>query len=79
MRAEMIEIVVKTDPSIEDEEIVRRGLIASNTEAWGRPGGYLPFVFHLTDPATGETGGATGYGLFDWVFLELLFVPEHKH
>ena len=22
------------------------------------------------------TGGATGYGSFDWVFLELLFVPE---
>jgi GNAT superfamily N-acetyltransferase len=71
----MAEIVFKATDSREAVEAVQKPLLASNDIAAGRPAGYFPFAFHIVDD--GEVlGGATGYGSFDWVFLELLFVPE---
>jgi GNAT superfamily N-acetyltransferase len=72
-----MDIVLKTERTAEDIDVVRSGLIAANREASGRVAGYHPFVFHLLDPQTGEpVGGAVGDGSFDWVFVELLFVPK---
>ncbi len=71
-----MEIVLKTEFTAEDIDAVRRGLVEANREASGRPAGYHPFVFHLRDPETGQpVGGAVGHGSFDWVFVELLYVP----
>ena len=70
-----MEIVFKATDSKEAIESVQKPLLASNDIVSGRPAGYLPFVFHIVEDGT-ATGGATGYASFDWVFLELLFVPE---
>jgi len=71
-----VRIDLKTDYSGEDVDAIRLPLIASNREASGRVAGYHPFVFHIIDPASGApVGGASGHGSFDWIFLELLFVP----
>jgi GNAT superfamily N-acetyltransferase len=72
-----VRIDLKTEPTSEDIEVIRQGLIASNREASGRVAGYYPFAFHLIDPQSGKpVGGASGHGSFDWVFLELLHVPK---
>lgn len=70
-------ITLKTEMTAHDIDVVRSGLVASNRVATGRAAGYLPFVFHLIDPDSGApVGGAVGHGAFDWVFVELLHVPE---
>ena len=70
-------ITLKTEFNAHDIDVVRSGLAASNRVASGRDPGFFPFVFHLVDPQTGAAlGGATGRAAFDWVFLELLHVPE---
>ena len=71
-----VRIDLKTDYSGEDVDAIRLPLIASNREASGRAAGYHPFVFHIVDSeSSAPVGGAFGHGSFDWVFLELLFVP----
>ena len=72
-----MEVVLKTEFTADDIDAVRRGLIEANREASGRKAGYDPFVFHLRDPKTRRpVGGAVGHGSFDWVFVELLYVPK---
>ena len=71
-----MEIVFQATDSKEAVEAVEKPLLASNEIASGRAAGYFPFVFHVVDDDGIVTGGATGYASFDWVFLELLFVPE---
>jgi GNAT superfamily N-acetyltransferase len=71
-----VEIVFKATDASEAVEAVQKPLHISNDIVAGRPAGYLPFVFHVLDDDGKVTGGATGYASFDWVFLELLFVPE---
>ena len=71
-----MEIALKTTYTADDVEAVRGGLIAFNAQASGRVAGYYPFVFHILDEAGKPIGGAVGHGSFDWVFVELLFVPE---
>lgn len=71
-----MQIALKTEFGAEDVDVVRRGLIAANRELSGREAGYHPFVLHLLDPESGApVGGAVGYGAFDWVYVELLYVP----
>jgi GNAT superfamily N-acetyltransferase len=70
-----VEIALKTEFTGEDIEAVRAPLIAFNREASGRVAGYHPFVFHILDDAGKPVGGAAGHGSFDWVFVELLFIP----
>lgn len=72
----MVDIVLKTTGSSEDVEAVRAPLLAFNDKAAGRAAQYHPFTFHILDDSGKVIGGATGYGSFDWVFLEFLFVPE---
>jgi GNAT superfamily N-acetyltransferase len=70
-----VEIALKTEFTGEDVEAVRAPLIAFNREASGRVAGYYPFVFHILDEIGKPIGGAVGHGSFDWVFVELLFIP----
>lgn len=71
-----MQIALKTEFGAEDVDVVRRGLIAANRDLSGREAGYDPFVLHLVDPESGApVGGAVGYGAFDWVYVELLYVP----
>jgi GNAT superfamily N-acetyltransferase len=71
-----MQIALKTTYTAEDVDVVRLGLLAANRKNSGREAGYYPFVFHLLDDAGKPVGGATGHGSFDWLFVELLFVPE---
>jgi GNAT superfamily N-acetyltransferase len=77
MRADGMEVVLRTGFAAEDVDAVRRGLIDANRQAAGRNAGREPFVFHLRDPRTGRTaGGAVGHGAYDWVLVELLHVDS---
>ena len=71
-----MEIVFKATDAREAVEFVQKPLLVSNDMVSGRPAGYFPFVFHIVEDEGKVSGGATGYASFDWVFLELLFVPE---
>ena len=72
-----MEIALKTTFTGDDVDAVRAPLIAFNREASGRVAGYYPFVFHILDDNGEPVGGAVGHGSFDWVFVELLFIPQH--
>ena len=72
-----MEIALKTTFTGDDVDAVRAPLIAFNREASGRVAGYYPFVFHILDETGKAVGGAVGHGSFDWVFVELLFIPEN--
>ena len=72
-----MEIALKTEFTGDDIEAVRAPLIAFNREASGRVAGYHPFVFHILDDSGKPVGGAVGHGSFDWVFVELLFIPPN--
>lgn len=71
-----MQIVLRTEPTAADIDAVRLPLRAFNSAALGRDAGYFPFAFHILDADGRPIGGATGHGSLDWVFLELLFVPE---
>jgi GNAT superfamily N-acetyltransferase len=71
-----VEIILRETDAKEAVDAVGAPLLASNAIAAGRPAGYFPFVFHIVGDDGKVIGGATGYGSFDWLFLELLFVPE---
>jgi len=70
------EIVMNEAPSHADCEAIRNALISYNQRN-GPPSGDQPLAILLRDPNTGETvGGLWGESCFDWVFIELLIVPE---
>jgi GNAT superfamily N-acetyltransferase len=71
-----MEIVLKLDPEAAEIEAVRATLSAHAEQA--RPGGnYQGFGLLLKHPESEEVvGGLTGYGLYDWLFVQYLAVPE---
>lgn len=74
----MTSIKLDTNPPIEDRQVIHQGLSRFNAEASGR-GRQAPIYVDLVlrDEATGKAlGGLTGYVSADWLFVELLFVPE---
>jgi GNAT superfamily N-acetyltransferase len=64
------------DPATDaDHEAVQQRLIAFN--ARHVPSDYEPFALRLRDEATSEVvGGLFARKYYDWLFVELLFVPE---
>jgi len=70
-----MEIVLELDPAARDEKAVRDGLVTHN-EAAGGPGGYQPVAVLLKDDAGATVGGLTGRAIYDWLFIELLHIPE---
>lgn len=72
-----MDIKLKLDPEKADIEPIVDGLIAFNRKASGRDAGYQPFALHLIDPESGKpVGGLSGRAVFDWLYIELLHVPE---
>lgn len=70
------EIVVSLTPEAAERDAIVRPLIAYN-DATAGPSGYSAFALMVRDPATGRNiGGLWGKSSYDWVFVELLFVPE---
>jgi len=69
-------IVIPDAPSAADREAILDVLVAYNDEAHG-PSGYEPVAVLVKHPETGATiGGLWGRIVFDWLFVELLVVPE---
>ncbi|WP_201843060.1 GNAT family N-acetyltransferase [Microvirga zambiensis] len=76
MSQSLPEIVISETPSPADREAILRPLLAYNDRR-GPPSGFQPLAISLRDPTTGETvGGLWGKSSYDWVFIDLLFVPE---
>lgn len=72
-----MDIILQLDPEAADQNVVLHGLRTYNSQAVGRPSGYLPMAVLLKHPESGETmGGLTGNLLWDWLFIELLHIPE---
>jgi GNAT superfamily N-acetyltransferase len=61
------------------DEVTRRaildGLVAYNRAQTGREGP-RPLILALEDAARQVVGGLWGRTVYDWLFVELLFVPE---
>lgn len=69
-------IVVTDTPDPRDREAILEPLAAYNSAVYG-PSGAKPLAVLLRDPETGETqGGLWARSIFDWLYVELLFVPE---
>ena len=70
-----MEIALVLDPAAEDERAVLEGLIAYNKQAGG-PTGYQPIAVLLKNDSGGTLGGLTGRAVYDWLFIEMLHIPE---
>ncbi len=70
------DVVVTDEASPSDREVILRELVAYNDTVVG-PSGARPLAVLLRDPATAETlGGLWGRTTFDWLYVELLVIPE---
>jgi GNAT superfamily N-acetyltransferase len=59
-----------------DRKAILDALLAFNDKASG-PSGFQPLAVVLQDPANGQTiGGLWGKTAYDWLFVELLMVPD---
>jgi len=69
-------IIRTTDvPDEVSRDAIVRGLVAYNESKVGRSD-HRPLIVMIEDPETGPIGGLWGRTAFDWLFVELLFVPE---
>lgn len=72
---------VDWSPDPNDQVALLERLIASNSARVG-PGGFQKLTIVLRDPETGGvSSGASGYILYGWLFIDILFVAEfdRKH
>jgi GNAT superfamily N-acetyltransferase len=71
------EIVVVENPDPGIRTAILALLVAYNESKTG-PSGFAPLAMVLEDPSSGELiGGLWGRSVYDWLFVEHLFVPEH--
>lgn len=76
MSQSLPEIIISETPGPSDREAILHALVSYN-DSNGPPSGFQPLAILLCDPSTGETvGGLWGKSSYDWVFIELLVVPE---
>ena len=61
-------------PSPVDRDCILEGLRAFNSEQAGPPD-HRPLCVALRNAAGGMEGGLWGVTMYDWLFVELLFVP----
>ncbi|WP_443726278.1 GNAT family N-acetyltransferase [Rhizobium mongolense] len=66
---------VKLDPNEDDREAILNPLLAFNDSKAGQDG-YKPLAILLRDDEGGIQGGLWAKCYYDWLFVELLFVPE---
>lgn len=72
-----IEIMIAAEPSDADREAVLLPLLAYN-RVNGGPINYERVAIMLRDMTSGDSpGGLWGALYYDWLFVELLFVPDH--
>lgn len=70
-----IRIVEAEAPAPSQREAILAPLLAYNTAVAGDPG-IAPLALLLTDEHGDERGGLWGRFSYDWLFVELLAVPE---
>ena len=76
MRQILPEIVISDAPNPADREAILQHLATYN-KINGPPSGLQPLAILLRDPDTRETvGGLWGKTSYNWVFIELLVVPD---
>jgi len=69
-------IIVSEQPNDADRKAILDALVAFN-EKTGGPSGFHPVAILIQDPASGKTmGGLWGRIGYDWLFVELLVIPE---
>ncbi|MGV8833103.1 MAG: GNAT family N-acetyltransferase [Devosia sp.] len=71
-----MDIVVDTAPSEADRDVIRDGLVAYNAAALGQPWHRGSFAVVLKGDDGQTVGGLWGAIFFDWLLLELLYIPE---
>jgi GNAT superfamily N-acetyltransferase len=62
-------------PDATHRELILAGLASFNVTQAG-PGGHRPICFLVRDEESGAVGGLWGTTAYDWLIVELLFVPE---
>jgi GNAT superfamily N-acetyltransferase len=75
------EFFLDWSPDPRDHAALLQRLVSANL-ARGGPSGYRNIAVILRDPDTGEaSGGVWGSILYDWLFIELLYVaePDRRH
>jgi GNAT superfamily N-acetyltransferase len=76
MQHTALELIVTDQPEAADRKAIIERLIAFNDSQAG-PSGYRELAILLRDPSSGETvGGLSARIVYDWLFIELVFVPE---
>jgi GNAT superfamily N-acetyltransferase len=71
-----VRIEIAELPSDVDREAILKPLLAYNEANGGAPQ-YAPIAIKLCDAATGVClGGLWGQLYYDWLFVELLYIPE---
>lgn len=70
-------LVVAETAQEADRHAIVEALVAYNDAAAGRPSGFLPVAILFKHPANEATiGGIWGKITYDWLFIELLVVPQ---
>lgn len=76
MSERLPEIVINETPSQADREAILHALLSYN-DSKAPPYGFQPLAILLRDPSSGVTvGGLWGRSSYNWVFIDLLVVPE---
>ena len=71
-----MKIVAKSEISAADESAIRTGLRTHNREKSGFTGPHGELVLCLTGDDGVTLGGLTARYGYQWMFIELLFIPE---
>jgi GNAT superfamily N-acetyltransferase len=69
-----MQIVVDPELKPDDAAAIRTGLHAYNDSKVDSPDGHLGIL--IKDDAGKTVGGLTAWWYYNWMFIELLFVPE---
>ena len=71
-----MEIVLDTSPAEADRKAIQDALVAFNRSQTTLRD-YRDVAVLIRDDAGATIGGLSGYTSYRWMFIELLFVPEH--
>ena len=69
-----MQIIVDPELKPDDAAAIRKGLHAYNDSKVDSPDGYLGVL--IKDDEGQTIGGLTARWYYNWMFIELLFVPE---
>jgi GNAT superfamily N-acetyltransferase len=71
-----VQIVVDTDPSQADHDVIRAELSAYNSAQTGIKRNVGQLAVLLKDDAGQTVGGLWGITLFGWLYVDMLYVPD---